>query len=245
MLLKPYRFRSDPHYVKDNNRQLEMALTLEIVTRTRRFEALLRGRASAEHDCPLLARAEWLVAPTLGAIVPNWLLLIPRDPVLNFRVWAELHGRRPVGLLQDVRLHLGLRANEIIWFEHGPFSTGTLIGCGLDHAHIHILIRPCFSFEAFTKKARSLSDLEWAANENYDAYRTLAVERSYLIAGSGDATIIAQDVESTGSQFFRRVVGALADVGDAWDYRRYPHVHYVGQTIRTFRSLESVAGRGC
>lgn len=218
-------------------------MTVEIVTGTRRFEALLKGgpSPSAKHDRALLVRADWLVAPTVGAIVPNWLLLIPRDPALNFRVWADLHGRRPAQLLRDVQLHLGLRADEVIWFEHGPCSTGTSIGCGLDHAHMHVLIRPCFSFWSFKEKAQSLSDLDWTAGEFDDAYHTLAGGSSYLIAGSGVATIIAQRVEATGSQFFRRVVGALADVGDAWDYRRYPHAHNVNETIRTFRSLESAA----
>jgi ATP adenylyltransferase len=228
------------------NRESETALTVDIVTGTRRFEALLKGEFSsgAEHDRPLLNRTEWLVAPTIGAIVPNWLLLIPRDPVLNFRAWAELHGRRPGQLVQEVRLHLGLRAEEIIWFEHGPYGTGTSIGCGLDHAHIHVLLRPCFSFESFTDKARSLSEFDWTTGEYDDPYRTLAAESSYLIAGSSDVVIIAQGVEATGSQFFRRVVGALVHVGDAWDYRRYPHARHVRETVRTFRSLESFARRG-
>lgn len=207
---------------------------------------LLEGgnSSSAEHDHALLAGPDWLVAPTIGAIVPNWLLLIPRDPDLNFRVWAELHSRPPTGLLEDLRQHLGLRADEIIWFEHGPSSKGTLVGCGLDHAHIHILVRPSFSFEAFVDKAQSLSNFDWRAGEHDDPYRGLAVESSYLIAGSGDASIAAQDVEAAGSQFFRRVVGALTDISEEWDYRRFPHAHHVSETIRTFYSLESVARRG-
>jgi ATP adenylyltransferase len=221
-------------------------LTVEIVTGMRRFEALLKGGFSfgAEHDRPLLARPKWLVAPTIGAIVPNWLLLIPRDPVLNFQMWADLHSRSPTLLLEDVRLHLGLRADEIIWFEHGPHSAGTSVGCGLDHAHIHILIRPSFSFETFTNAARSLSGLEWSADKCSDAYQTIDIEHSYLVAGSGGGTIVTQDVEAAGSQFFRRVVAALANAEGAWDYRRFPHVHHVSQTIRTFRSLESVVRRG-
>jgi ATP adenylyltransferase len=225
---------------------METALNLEIVNGTRRFEALLKGGPFpvAEHNRPLLSRAEWLVAPTLGAIVPNWLLLIPRDPVLNFRVWAELHGRCPSQLLRDVRLHLGLGADDIVWFEHGPCSSGTPIGCGLDHAHLHILIRPCFSFWSFEQRTRSLSDLNWAAGEYDNSYNMIDVFNSYLIAGSGDRTIIAQGVEATGSQFFRRVVGALVDAGDTWDYRHYPNAHNVYETVRSFRSLESAVRRG-
>jgi len=222
-------------------------LTVEIVMGKRRFETLLQGEtshATASHDQPLLARADWLVAPTLGAIVPNWLLLIPRDAVLNFRAWRELRGRSPEQLLLNLRQHLGLSEDEIIWFEHGPRSAGTLTGCGLDHAHIHILVRPRFSFEAFAEKARSLSKLEWIAGTPEETHHRLTVNRSYLIAGSKDTAILAQDVEATGSQFFRRVVGALADAGDAWDYRRFPHADHIAETIRTFRSLESVPRRG-
>ena len=53
---------------------------------------------------------------------------------------------------RDLRLHLGLGADEIVWFEHGPCSTGTSIGCGLDHAHIHVLIRPSFSFRSLGER---------------------------------------------------------------------------------------------
>ena len=219
---------------------------MEIVTGKRRFETLLQGeipQAAANYDRPLLARTDWVLAPTLGAVVPNWLLLIPRVPVLNFRAWSELLGQSPEQLLQDVRQHLNLRKDEIIWFEHGPRISGTLTGCGLDHAHIHILVRPSFSFEAFTEKARSLSNLEWIAGASEDAHRRLTVGRSYLISGAGDRAIIAQDVEVAGSQFFRRVVAALADAGDAWDYRQYPHTDHIVETISTFRSLESAAQR--
>ena len=50
------------------NGDLERALTVEIFDRSaRRFEALLKGGLSpvAKRDRPLLARSEWLVAPTL------------------------------------------------------------------------------------------------------------------------------------------------------------------------------------
>ena len=230
----------------DRHYELEGAVTVEILTGKRRFETLLQSKTSqeaADYDRPLLAHVDWLVAPTLGAVVPNWLLLIPRAPVLNFRAWSNLAGQSPGCLLDGVRQHLDLRKDEVIWFEHGPHTAGTLTGCGLDHAHIHILVRPGFRFEAFMEKARSLSKLEWIVGTSEEAYSGLSVGRSYLIAGSGDKAIVAQDVEVTGSQFFRRVVAALADARDTWDYRQYPHADHIAETISTFRSLESAAQR--
>lgn len=219
---------------------------METVTEKRRFDTLLQGSFPSEiasHDQPLLAHPDWLVAPTLGAIVPNWLLLLTRDSVLNFQVWSGLRAQSPSRLIEGLQEHLGLGPDEVIWFEHGPRVSGTSTGCGMDHAHIHILVRPPFHFEAFAEKARSLSELEWIAGTSEAAYRSLAAGRSYLIAGSGNATVVAQDVEATGSQFFRRVVGTLVDAGEGWDYRRYPHADNVAETIRTFRRLESAAQR--
>ena len=225
----------------------EKVLTIDIGAGQRRFETLLRGDLAHEadnHDQVLLTRKDWIVAPTLGAIVPNWLLLIPRDPVLNFRDFSKLRGRSAEQLLYEVRQHLGLRNDEIIWFEHGPRIGGTFIGCGLDHAHVHILVRPSFSFTAFTDKARTISELEWVSGPSGEAHDRLACNRSYLIAGSGDTSIIAQDVETIGSQFFRRVVGLLVEAGEVWDYRRHAHADHVAETIRTFRSLSSIARHG-
>lgn len=211
-----------------------------------RFKVLLGGKGTpqvADYDRPLLSRTDWLVAPTLGAIVPNWLLLIPRHPALNFQAWSKLRGQAPELLLQAVREHLGLDNDEIIWFEHGPCTAGTPIGCGTDYAHIHILIRPHFSFAAFADKAKSLSGLKWIRSTSEDAYQEILNGHSYLIAGSGDQTVISHDVEATGSQFFRRVVSMLANAEETWDYRQSPHTANITKTIRSFRLLESAAQR--
>jgi ATP adenylyltransferase len=225
---------------------LETALTAANVTGKRRFETLLHGGISHEvdcHDVPLLTRADWVVAPTLGAIVPNWLLIVPRDTVLNFQAWRKTRGQSADIVLHDLRQNLGLHEDEIIWFEHGPRTAGTSTGCGIDHAHLHVLVRPGFSFDAFAEKARSLSGLEWTTGASRDAHRELLVDQSYLIAGTGRATIFAQNVEATGSQFFRRVVAALAGANERWDYRSFPQAENTAETIRTFRSLESATQR--
>src|SRR5947209_2503096 len=126
-----------------------MRLMGEILVGGNRFRALLDGVGAAAHDRPLLTTPKWIVAPTLGAIIPGWLLALPRRAVLNFNQWAAAEGESPETILQQLTEHLGLAAHEVIWFEHGPLNNGTVVGCGLDHAHIHILIRPPFTFDSF------------------------------------------------------------------------------------------------
>lgn len=220
-----------------------VAVTVHVSSGSLRFNALLRGKGSAAHDKPLLEQPTWIVAPTLGAIVPNWLLAIPRRPVLSFREWGRNGGERPEAVLRAICVHLGLGLGDVIWFEHGPAVRGTTVGCGLDHAHLHVLVRPNFSFEAFAGLACALADLSWQHHQVGRSYSALEGEDSYLIAGSGDRSISALNVDAVGSQFFRRVVSAVAGAGSAWDYRRFAHSQNIEITIETFRSLESAARR--
>ena len=132
--------------------------------------------------------------------------------------------------------------DEIIWLEHGPASTGTLVGCGLDY--LHIIIRPRFGFGAFVASARARAELRWSKVAAIDAYAQVGT-RSYYIAGSGDVAVVATDVETAGSQFFRRIVASLICDGEAWDYRQHPHAKNIEGTIEMFHRLEEAERRGC
>ena len=209
-----------------------------------RFEALLGGISQAPYDQQLFAHEDWLVAPTLGAIIPGWLLALPRRAVLSFRDWEASGGRSALSVLDAVTTHLGLQMDEIIWFEHGPAKPGTLVGCGLDHAHLHILVRPPFSFNTFSDSVQAMADLDWTNVPSVASFSSLKSPSSYFIAGSSDRTIRAMDVETAGSQFFRRVVAMLVGAELTWDYRESAHALNVSQTIAEFIHLENVAQRG-
>ena len=92
---------------------------------SRRFTALLRppnGR-QAEYNQPLLERADWVFAPTLGPIVPNWLIAVPRAVSINLRAWKSTPDKAPQAIINDLCEHLGITVSDLVWFEHGPAST--------------------------------------------------------------------------------------------------------------------------
>ncbi|MBY8823745.1 hypothetical protein [Sphingomonas colocasiae] len=221
-----------------------MTSGIEMASGKQRFAALLSGRGTAVYDRPLLETQDWIVAPTLGAIVPGWLLIIPRRSATNAREWASKSGLSPLEAVREIAAHLSLAMDEIIWFEHGPVSTGTPVGCGLDYAHLHVIVRPPFDFAAFTAGARAGADLTWYEANAVDAYAQMGA-RSYYIAGSGDIAIVATDVESAGSQFFRRVAASLIGDGETWNYRDHPHNENIEGTIEMFRHLEAARQRDC
>lgn len=219
-------------------------MSIDIAGGSRRFDALLSGTGNAACDRPLLEGADWLVAPSLGAIVPGWLLLVPRRHRLSFREWGRDTGEDPDELLSEIRDRLGLSEDEVIWFEHGPASVGTTVGCGLDHAHIHILVRPPFRFSELELAAKASTSLVWQNAPFNQAYAALPHSGSYLIAGSGHRAIFALDVETAGSQFFRRIIAQLVGLDAAWDYRRFSHDDNIAATISMVASLENPRRRG-
>jgi ATP adenylyltransferase len=168
---------------------LDSALNVKDKLVSGRFTALLQAPDGelAACDQPLYKNVEWVVAPTLGAIVPDWLIVVPRNYALSFRSWQKQHCQAPETIVSELCNHLGLTKDEVIWFEHGPNALGSSIGCGADHAHIHVILKPGFSFQTFLDQAISMSALDWthAATERICA--ALPDEGSYLVAGSGNA----------------------------------------------------------
>jgi ATP adenylyltransferase len=187
---------------------------------------------------------DWVLAPTLGAIVPNWVIVVPRQPALNFRSWREQAGAEPFSIIEDVAVRLGVSPERILWFEHGPKYVGSPVGCGVDYAHLHLILDAPFLFEALMGQVREGSNLSWQATLSSQAYGQLAKDESYLVVGQGHRAAVAVKVDHIGSQFLRRMVAATAGQPDAWNYRHHPQSRNIAQTIETFRQFERVALHG-
>ena len=221
-----------------------MALQTDTMKAEGRFAVLLADAIGPEtYDRPLMKTRDWVVAPTLGAIVPNWLIVVPRRPALNFRSWHEKTGTNPAAIVSDLCEHLSLAADKVLWFEHGPKIVGTEVGCGVDYAHLHLILDPAFSFETFMERVEESSSLDWQQSSPKEAYSRLTGRNSYLVIGMGNHVKITEGVEQTGSQFLRRMVAAAIGQAEMWNYRHHPHHANIARTVETFRALESAARR--
>ena len=63
--------------------------------------------------------------------------------------WTQRDHVAPVGYVRDIAGRMGRSADELIWFEHGSAAINAITGCGVDHAHLHLLVDPPFTFEQF------------------------------------------------------------------------------------------------
>ncbi|MBI1778930.1 MAG: hypothetical protein HYR63_26630 [Proteobacteria bacterium] len=216
---------------------------LEGEARFGRFASLLFGSSCARplYDEVLCAIDGCVVAPTLGSILPNWLLVVPRIPSVNFLQWRAETGIEPHQLMSKVLVELGIDRNQALWFEHGPVDGNSPVSCGADHAHLHLIVDAPFVFDDFVSAATRATDLSWSESPIADMYRNVRPETSYLVAASTDRAVLAVDVDCVGSQFFRRVVAELIEQPHTWDYKAYPYIDNIRKTLTNFRDQSRIA----
>jgi ATP adenylyltransferase len=184
------------------------------------------------YDTVLFETNDFVVIPTVGSIVPNWLLIVPRKESLNFASWSDKSSKRPAAVLDQVLSHFLLANDQALWFEHGPNVTGTSVGCGIDRAHLHVIINPTFFMDAFVELAKEYFSGDWQKFEDMAAcYDAIDPSSSYLALGRDDFSFMTQNVEGVGSQFFRKIIAELCGTPELWDYRTHEHLGNVEKTL--------------
>lgn len=233
---------------------LKMRLTCTIVGRTpgaegfamqkvtnSRFAALFGQLPERDiWDNVLLRLGQFAVAPTRGSIIPFWLLVVPEMEAINFAQLVHLGEPKPSSLLSRVSTDLSKVPTDLIWFEHGADVPGSVVGCGVDHAHLHLLLSPGFSLEEFAAAAFEASGREWTRQNAHSAYDTLDPHSSYYIFGNLETAFVVCHA-NFGSQFFRRLVAQIAGRPEEWDYKLYGGEDKVRETLAAFSPQAAAA----
>ncbi|MHA7293399.1 HIT family protein [Arthrobacter sp. HLT1-21] len=104
-----------------------------VVTRSCRFCRLSKSET-------LVSESEYAFSmPSLGAMVEGWMLVSPRRHAfsiaeLDVHEWEEFHS-----LASETRAKVEATYGPSVTFEHGASGEGRLAGCGINHAHLHIV----------------------------------------------------------------------------------------------------------
>ena len=185
-------------------------------------------------DVPLLESANFRVLVSLGALVEGWVLLVPKEHFLSI-------GALPTSLfeeLQSVKESVCERLQRIYGhvsaFEHGPGTQRRNVGCGVDHAHLHVVP---VSFDLAAAAAPYLpEDSTWVVAD-------LKCCKSAAEAGD-DYIYLEQPLNSgrilcrkdLGSQIMRRAIAAQIGVPNDFNWRTNPQIETVNRTIRALES---------
>lgn len=202
-----------------------------------RFCSLLTGTKDA-FDSLWLSEGNYRALVSVGALVPGWTLVCPTQHVVNL---SDHYKREDFWTFTSTAAHvLEASYGHCAYFEHGASSSDSLTGCGVGHAHGH-LVPLNFSLEA---EVLSLNGLKWLQC-SVSEIRSIAKGNEYLFVAktfagaetSGSLCLL----EAPTSQFFRRVIARKLGIADMYDYKKYPMLEIATESARKLRIQASAS----
>ena len=183
------------------------------------------------HDLPLFISDLFVVMPTLGCLVPGWLLVVPRRPMANLSNLNNYERKCLQKLIAAVRLRLSHQGKEAFYFEHGSVP-GSPASCGVDQAHLHIAPLP-FDLVGAAVQQR---DVAWKLSSCHP--HSLSVQQSeYLFAADSYGRSVIGTTTSPSSQWFRKLIAAETNQHDLWDYKTHFGLENLAETAQLVGQL--------
>lgn len=197
------------------------------------------SRPNAEWDREVLRTNRFIALPSAGSLVAGWTLVVPRRPMLNLSQ-AEGAERNELELIAtQISDLLAQSGKQVFCFEHGSGYAGSLTGCGVDQAHLHIVPLPFDLCEAVLR--RDDNTVVWEAQKRESLpLDALPQEGEYVaIWNMTDRRPMIGSVRRPVSQWVRRIIAEELGIGKEWDYRNYPQTVRVRQTIEMLAPLRN------
>jgi diadenosine tetraphosphate (Ap4A) HIT family hydrolase len=185
----------------------------------------------------ILEQDDFRVLPSLGQIVPGYLLLVPNH---HYRAFADMSLEElkaaevlKTSLTKQMRSVYG----NLLFFEHGV-RTSDSGGCGISHAHLH--------FVPFPDERDPVEELTRAFPfeevSNLLELRGVQPGQSYLYYESVRANRYVFYPPFIPSQYIRRLLAEALGI-QAWDWRQYGKEERLLSTLSQISELLDVAPR--
>jgi ATP adenylyltransferase len=182
----------------------------------------------------LVNSGNFVVVPSLGALLEGWVLIVPKQHAIATGELPDSLVDELYGLKNDVAVALSeAYQSPVCVFEHGPNRERCAVGCGVDHAHLHVVP---ITFDLREAVAPYLpADTRWQNATLRESQRAFAEGRSYLYCEQPLGFGYIATNENFGSQLFRRAISARMGVPNEFNWRDNPQVPNVDATIRGAR----------
>lgn len=187
-------------------------------------------------DSRILWRSASLVAlPSLGAISPGHLLLMPVEHVTSLAHLTEPDRRETEAIASSLQTYLAQTfLGPVVLFEHGLLPDQLGGGCGVDHAHLHFI--PVSQPPSAPPTAQKLRWTELCEDRWLD--RLLRYHREgtgYVFLRLPTQPPLASGSQSLPSQFMRRWIAQ--EIGQPlWDWRSFG---FDPSLVRVMRELKA------
>ena len=191
---------------------------------------LMPARPPELWNKPVLETEHFVVLPSLGALVPGWVLVIPKQHYLCI-------GALPQSLFPEFRRVkeetvelIASQFGEPCLFEHGPSSAGLKVGCSVDHAHLHVVP---FSDDLARLTAPFMPDgAGWRPADVQACVNAFSDGENYLYFEQplGDGFISVHPAFE--SQVFRKAIALQLGKPQEFDWRQYPNHPAIRATVQ-------------
>jgi ATP adenylyltransferase len=189
------------------------------------------GRAT--WDQPIFESANFEVLPSLGSLVEGWMLLVPKEHFLCMGAMRPELVAEYQSIKFTVARYIESTYGAVCAFEHGPARSNRQVGCGVDHAHLHLLP---LSFNLLNSAAEFLPlQIQWRAADQGTCRSAWEQGFDYLYVEQplGQGRIAVH--QEFGSQIFRKAIAAQLGILDQFNWREHPQLDVVRRTIKGFR----------
>lgn len=212
-----------------------MLLDLPLPAPPTRFSWIVQGAShgpNKDFDEDLGRYTEAAIIPTRGAFLPEWLLVVPRTPCLSIAELDKIERDRILAIAADVSNQISSRSGSFVIFEHGPSRRQTLMGCGVDQAHLHVVGGEP---NLIDRLIDHVSEASWSTVDHADPWAELPSGSDYLMIRNDQRSVRAI-IDNPVSQRLRRALADVVGHGEEWNYRSHPNVQIARQTKAMFRN---------
>jgi len=165
--------------------------------------------------------SSFVLTPTVGALIEGWTLIISKRHVPAMGALTDEELSELNELVIRVRNQVEQEYGCTTIFEHGPACKGTTFGCGIDHAHFHVVPLSIPIASLAEKELESpfiwenMTDLHDLSKINREG-----ISYIYVMENSTNQGIIAR-LKDIPSQFMRRVIANFLGIPNLYDYHEY------------------------
>lgn len=186
-------------------------------------------------NAPLAESENFWVLPSLGALVEGWLLVVPKDHYLCMGAMPDILLEEMSLIASEVGDLIKTRYGQVCKFEHGPAQGQLNVGCGVDHAHMHILP---VQQNLISASERYLPEgSHWNRAQLYDCSKVHRNGESYLYLEQEHGNAYIATHNGFASQILRRAVADSLQKPQEYDWKQYAQEATVRSTMTVFEEL--------
>ena len=185
----------------------------------------------------LFESTHFKVIPSLGSLVEGWLLILPKMHFISLGAINDYYLYEELEVLIDkICAIVKKEYGDYIVFEHGPARENSVVGCGVDYAHLHIVP---IKIDLIHYSHTQLEGCSWSKVQNINSTADFYnQDKPYLFVQDRLENLFIGTAPEIPSQAFRKIIAEHLGIPDKYDWKQYPFLSNIRRTIEKFASYK-------